>query len=151
MNDLARLGSWARWSALAFALAASTLVGVAGAQVSEGHRECAQRGYEVVGSECVFPDGTRCALAAFAAGSCGAEFKTEDYCVEEGKQVWDEDKCCKGLVAKEGEGGELRCQKRSLLGRLIRRPLFWVLLVATTLSIEMLMVRRRLRKLREDD
>lgn len=89
-------------------------------------KECMQRGYETqvyynhpthaAGEFCVFPDGSECELEEFDAGTCGLKFKTEDYCVPEGKPVWDKDRCCPGTIAylKPYHMGQPTCQVISL-------------------------------------
>lgn len=93
-------------------------------------KECMQRGYEIQGytphhptheegTFCVFPDGSECRMDEFNAGTCGVKFKTEDYCVPEGKPVWDKDRCCPGTIAylKPYHFGQATCQSISLTER----------------------------------
>lgn len=68
------------------------------AAIDPKYKECTQRGYQLDGNYCVFPDGSRCLLDEFNEGECGEEFMTNDYCVPEGRYVWD-GPCCEGLVA----------------------------------------------------
>jgi hypothetical protein len=128
--------------------AATLLLGpaIAAARIDASHKECLQRGYSVDGGNCTLPDGVVCPVGEFNEGTCGAQYKTAEYCVAQGNYVWDEDKCCDGLVATEEDSGDSTCKERSLLGRLIRRPLFWVVLVAVTITIETQLVRKKLAK-----
>ena len=75
------------------------------------YKECMQRGYEVSGDYCVFPDGSRCNIDSFNSGACGAEWMTENYCISEGVAVWDEELCCEGLIAylPSGTAGQAKC------------------------------------------
>jgi len=61
-------------------------------------KECLQRGYKSEYKNCVFPDGSKCLVGEFNAGTCGAEFMTDYECIKEGSPVWDRDKCCEGLT-----------------------------------------------------
>ncbi len=76
-----------------------------------------QRGYQVTTEGevdyCVMPDGSKCVLEDFNAQTCGQNFFSQDYCIEEGEYVWDAEKCCRGLVAylPEGMAGQARCEK----------------------------------------
>jgi hypothetical protein len=85
------------------------------------YKECMQRGYQVASDKetdnwealCVFPDGTKCLLDDFNNKKCGTNFFTEDYCVPEGTNVWDKEKCCNGLTPyiKPFVYGHTQCQK----------------------------------------
>ena len=80
-----------------------------------GFKECLQRGYEIKQQDsnyCVFPDGNKCPLEEFNQGECGAEYMTEDYCVEEGDPVWEEGKCCSDAepYLPPGTVGQPTCQ-----------------------------------------
>ena len=79
------------------------------------YKECSQRGYQIKGNYCVFPDSTQCLLEEFNNGKCGQEWMTEDYCIPEGKYVWDSGRCCEGLVAylPKGMAGQASCQPKS--------------------------------------
>jgi hypothetical protein len=66
-------------------------------RMPENYKEAIQRGYMVRGDSVRFPDSTVCHYSDFVNGICGKKWLTKDYCVGEGKQVWDADKCCKGL------------------------------------------------------
>lgn len=85
------------------------------ATINPLYKECSQRGYQIAGDDCVFPDSTRCALEDFNNGTCGEQWMTDDYCIPEGKHVWDAERCCEGLVAylPEGMAGQATCQKKS--------------------------------------
>lgn len=67
------------------------------ATMSPELKECVQRGYKIGEEGCIMPNGTICSIQDFNNDLCGQEFKTEDYCVPEGRPIWDEDKCCEGL------------------------------------------------------
>jgi hypothetical protein len=69
------------------------------AAINPIYKECMQRGYNVSGEYCVFPDSSQCLLEDFNGGKCGQKWMTDDYCIPEGSYVWDADKCCEGLVA----------------------------------------------------
>lgn len=92
-------------------------ISTASASMDPFFMECMQRGYESEGippdNYCVFPDGSRCPMLQFNNGTCGKEFKIEDYCVKEGDFVWDKDKCCLGMepYLKCGYTGQQTCRK----------------------------------------
>lgn len=96
-------------------LFAATLVSAA---INPVYKECMQRGYDTSTNtntgeaHCVFPDGSTCPIEDFNSGTCGQEWMTEDYCVEQGVPVWDEDMCCAGLepYLPEGMVGQATCQ-----------------------------------------
>lgn len=80
------------------------LPSVALAALDPQFKECLQRGYQqTYGADeisyCVFPDGNKCALVDFNNGLCGTRYKNENYCVTEGRPVWDLKKCCPGTEA----------------------------------------------------
>ena len=83
-------------------------------------KECVQRGYETVFQNeknyCVLPDKNQCSIEEFNSGTCGAQYKMENYCITEGTFVWDTDKCCAGTEAYlAGKTlGQARCIKVSL-------------------------------------
>ncbi|MEO1628694.1 MAG: hypothetical protein AAFV25_26335 [Bacteroidota bacterium] len=81
------------------------------AAINPLYKECAQRGYSINGDYCIFPDSSQCLLEEFNEQKCGQKWFTENYCVEEGQYVWDEDRCCNGLVAylPPGVAGQARC------------------------------------------
>ena len=68
------------------------------ASLPEEIKECVQRGYATESGYCIFPDDSRCLYEEFNQGLCGQEFMIEDYCIGEGVLVWDQDKCCEGLM-----------------------------------------------------
>ncbi len=81
-------------------------------------KECMQRGYEVEYtqegiSNCILPNGNKCTLENFNAGTCGLEYKNEDYCVTEGLPVWDKDKCCPGTVPYTDQIAQATCTRLS--------------------------------------
>jgi hypothetical protein len=118
-------------------------------------KECVQRGYEIeVESEkryCIFPDENKCLLDEFNNGSCGIEYKTNDYCVKEGEFVWDEDKCCKGTQAylPPNFAGQTRCIKISLIQKVlnqIKYNSFYSLFIILILIITSLIIFKIFRK-----
>ncbi len=78
------------------------------------YKECMQRGYNLSGDYCVFPDSSQCLLEDFNAGECGQKWMTDDYCIPQGNYVWDAERCCEGLVAylPEGMAGQATCQSK---------------------------------------
>jgi len=92
---------------------------VSGAMYPDDPASCTERGYELINESCVFPDGNKCDMYEFVVGICGAEYKTEDYCVEEGRPVWDKNECCEGTIAylKPGMAGQAGCQDISIFER----------------------------------
>jgi len=88
---------------------------LANAAINPVYKECSQRGYQIDGKYCVFPDSTKCLLEEFNNGKCGEKWMTDDYCIPEGNYVWDADKCCEGLVAylPDGMAGQASCQPKS--------------------------------------
>lgn len=104
---------------------------VSHAALSPELKECVQRGYEVVSNgeglgSCVFPDGSVCAVQAFNEGSCGASYKTENYCVAKGVTVWDTERCCAGTEAylKPYHTGQASCAEISLAEKVYNRIRF---------------------------
>ncbi len=85
------------------------------AAINPLYKECSQRGYQIDGNYCVFPDSSKCLLEDFNNGLCGKEWMTDDYCIPEGKYVWDSGRCCEGLVAylPAGVAGQATCQPKS--------------------------------------
>ena len=85
------------------------------AAIDPVYKECSQRGYQLEGNYCVFPDSTKCLLEEFNNGKCGQKWMTDDYCIPQGQYVWDKGKCCEGLVAylPEGMAGQASCQPKS--------------------------------------
>ncbi len=95
------------------------------AAISPVYKECMQRGYQVSGDSCVFPDGSKCSLESFNNGTCGEAFFTDDYCIPEGQVVWDENRCCEGLAPylEEGVAGQPTCEpEKSMFGGIA----FWI-------------------------
>jgi len=88
---------------------------IAKAAIDPIYKECSQRGYQLEGKYCVFPDSTKCLLEDFNNGKCGKEWMTDDYCIPQGQYVWDKGKCCEGLVAylPDGMAGQASCQPKS--------------------------------------
>ncbi len=85
------------------------------AAINPVYKECMQRGYDVNGDYCVFPDSSQCLIEKFNAGDCGQKWMTDDYCIPEGRYVWDEDRCCEGLVAylPKDVAGQASCQPKT--------------------------------------
>jgi len=105
---------------IAIAIFLLVLPSIVFAAMDPALKECVQRGYETVfqngGNYCVLPDKSQCSIEEFNNGSCGAQYKTENYCIAEGTFVWDTDKCCAGTEAYlAGKTlGQARCIKVSL-------------------------------------
>ncbi len=88
-------------------------------------KECLQRGYEQTYGEdetsyCIFPDGNKCVLGEFNNGTCGAQYKNENYCIAEGLPVWDTKKCCPGTEAylKPYHTGQASCIQISTIEKI---------------------------------
>jgi len=99
-------------------------------------KECMQRGYEIKASPnqetlCIFPDNSNCTIKDFNQGVCGVEFMIEDYCVPEGKVVWDKDKCCEGLKPHLVTIGQATCQPFSVrfIENLKYNPIRWFCII----------------------
>jgi hypothetical protein len=99
-------------------LVVSSSASVAQGALSPFYKECIQRGF-VIGSEegtgdeyCIFPDKSQCSLESMNNGTCNNPYVYDDYCVQKGNAVWDQNKCCKGLVPylPEGMEGQTTCQ-----------------------------------------
>lgn len=120
------------------------------AAISPDYKECMQRSYEIVGEQCIFPDGSECHIADFNDGSCGQEFMIEDYCVAEGKAVWDSDKCCKGSKSYLPPGylGQPTCQpfSKRVLGNLQHNPFYWALIILVLLLIAGIIIYKMIKK-----
>jgi hypothetical protein len=119
------------------------------ASINPIYKECLQRGYQIEGNHCVFPDSTKCLLESFNKGECGKEWMTDDYCIPEGNHVWDAERCCEGLVAylPEGMAGQATCQRKSEV-KLKNTFLdsYWGLgLVILILLVILLLLRRKKR------
>lgn len=125
------------------------LLGSVFAQQNPDHEECVQRGFDVIGERglfeeclngnysnynecskiynqsgrnifCRFNDGNICLLDSFNDGSCGSEYMSDEYCVEEGVYVWDEGNCCEGLHPYPlANIGHPKCMNVSLKERVI--------------------------------
>ena len=81
----------------------------------EDIKECMQRGYIFESKYCIFPDGSKCLNEEFNKEICGQEFMTKDYCIKEGVLVWDEEKCCEGLMSYlDGRFGQPKCEQITL-------------------------------------
>lgn len=101
------------------------------------YKECMQRGYSVDGDYCVFPDESRCLLDSFNEGVCGSKWLTDDYCVEEGEQVWDANRCCDGFIpyVPDGHDAQSTCQSQEAIEhkKTMKTLLFWGALLAVIL------------------
>lgn len=78
------------------------------------YKEVIQRGYEIMPGDSVrFPDGSICSISAFNAHECGEDWMTNDYCIPQGRAVWDDNRCCEGLAPylEEGVDGQATCQE----------------------------------------
>ena len=111
------------------------------------YKECMQREYQVDGQYCIFPDSSRCLLEEFNTGKCGQHWLTDDYCVKEGRYIWDAERCCEGLVAylPKGMAGQASCQPKSkVLSQNLTSgsPLLYVLLILGLL-VGLLLLRRQ--------
>lgn len=125
----------------------------ANAEIDPKYKECMQRGYTVDGDFCVFPDGSKCDIEAFNEGTCGQEFMTTDYCIEEGNYVWDNDKCCKGLAPylPAGIDGQPTCQQKSAVIMKEVTNNYWIwglVIILTAVYLFMSRKNKRLRKKR---
>ena len=101
-------------------------------------KECIQRGYETEYSQdgntsyCVLPDKSKCVLEDFNNGTCGTQYKNEDYCVAEGGLVWDTNKCCADTEAYllPYHLGQTSCVKISMIEKVYNQikynPLVWL-------------------------
>lgn len=95
------------------------LVMPAFAAINPVYKECSQRGYQIYGDSCIFPDNSTCPLDEFNAGTCGSQWLTQDYCVKQGRHVWDYNRCCSGLrpYLPEGVAGQPTCEPDFLSAR----------------------------------
>ena len=122
---------------IAIAILALTLPTITFAAMDPILQECVQRGYETEYSTdgltgyCVLPDKSKCILDDFNNGTCGAQYKNEDYCVSEGHLVWGTSKCCTGTEAylKPNHIGQPSCLRISAVQKIINQikynPLVW--------------------------
>jgi hypothetical protein len=67
-----------------------------------------------------------CLYKSFLDGTCGQKWKTDDYCVPEGKPVWDTTKCCEGLhgYIMPTNDGQATCEK--FAGKGLKNKLAWL-------------------------
>lgn len=111
------------------------------------YKECMQRGYNVSGEYCVFPDSSQCLLEDFNGGKCGQKWMTDDYCIPEGRYVWDNDKCCDGLVAylPEGMAGQATCQPKqaTFFKRIFIDSYIGILLLTFALGVLLLFLKKK--------
>ena len=114
------------------------------------YKECSQRGYQLDGKYCVFPDSTKCLLEDFNNGKCGQEWMTDDYCIPEGRYVWDSGRCCEGLVAylPDGMAGQATCEPKSKV--MVKKTFFdsfaGIALVVGVLLVLLFFLKRKKRK-----
>lgn len=130
------------------------------AAIDPVYKECEQRGYEVTSpaldpdgvESCVFPDGEKCPLEAFNAGTCGQKYKTENYCVPKGETVWDEDKCCEGLTAylPDDMPGQATCEDRSSTWEHLKeRPVLLIYILPTGILLVLLVIVKTIKKFKK--
>jgi hypothetical protein len=123
---------------------------ISNAAINPLYKECSQRGYNISGKYCVFPDSTRCLLDDFNTGKCGEKWMTDDYCVPEGKYVWDSGRCCEGLVAylPKGVAGQASCQPKSktFLKKTFLDSYGGALILVLVLGILLFVLKRKKRK-----
>ena len=121
--------------------------GISYTAINPVYKECMQRGYEVKGDYCVFPDSSQCLLTEFNDGQCGQKWMTEDYCIPQGRYVWDEDKCCEGLVAflPKNVAGQATCQPKtsSFFKNIFSDSLSGILLLTVILVVLFFYLRRQ--------
>jgi len=90
---------------------------------------CEHQGYKVEVSEegtyCVFDDREKCDLTDFFDESCGAEYKKEFSCVEEGNPVFGFEQCCFGSTPYLGFGaiGQPFCKN------ILFQPEVWLIIL----------------------
>ena len=124
----------------------------ASATINPFYKECSQRGYQIDGDYCVFPDSTKCLIEDFNKGECGEQWMTDDYCIPEGRYVWDSEKCCEGLVAylPEGMAGQATCQKKPevMINKAFLDSPYWWGIGLTVLALlgALLLFRKKKRK-----
>ncbi len=114
-------------------------INTASAAIDDYYKEVMQRGYAMDGDSVIMPDGSKCLLDDFNNGLCGKEFFDQPYCIPEGRYVWDDGKCCEGLIAylPEGVDGQATCQKKGKVdfGIIIRNPILWLSIFALTVIV----------------
>ncbi len=136
------------------------------AAIDPKYANATERGYQISGDSVVFPDGSKCDLDAFNEGTCGQKWMDIDYCVPEGKHVWNLDKCCEGLEPFLGKGkdGQPSCRKikkketddqedSSWFDNLLNNTLFWVGLILPfiVLGIFAYSVKAKIKKRNDKD
>ncbi len=137
------------------------------ARMSNEGKECLQRGYELdtgynlhwrgyedipddpLSLFCLFPDRNYCLNSEFNEGSCGVEYKTEDYCIKQGDYVWDEDKCCSGLKPHLVAIGHPTCQPFSVrfTENLKYNPIYWFGIIVFLVLIGYVVYRIRKKRI----
>jgi len=86
------------------------------ASIDPFYKEAIQRGYVCSSDTVTFPDGSKCSIDDFNNSKAGKIWMTDDYCIEEGNYVWDDERCCGDLISylEEGHDGQSVCaQKKS--------------------------------------
>ena len=124
------------------------------AAVDEYYKHAIQRGYSLRGDSVIFPDKSTCLYKDFAEGRCGQKWMTTDYCVEEGKMVWDKDKCCEGLAPflPDDTDGQMTCEKMDKIKNIdgYQSKMIWFALIFPVLlliiAVMMFIMRRRARR-----
>lgn len=123
------------------------------AAISPHYKEVVQRSYDLIGGDSVrFPDGSTCKIDDFNNGVCGQKWMTSDYCVSEGGQVWDADRCCEGLIPylEEGSDGQEVCREESFLSYFSSKTILYffigVLIPLSLFVILAISIKRRLPK-----
>ena len=119
------------------------------AAINPVYKECSQRGYQIEGDYCLFPDSTKCLLDDFNNGKCGEKWMTDDYCIPEGRYVWDSGRCCEGLIAylPDGMAGQASCEKKSKV--MVKKTFidsYWGIGLATLALIGILFFLRRKKR-----
>ena len=134
------------------------------AKIDPVYANALERGYQVVNDSVIFPDGSKCRVSDFNNRQCGQEWFNVDYCVEEGNPVWDENKCCDGLIpsAPENTDTQKTCVKNKKLKKkkdgpnwfesLLDNTMFWMgLLIPFLLAAYVgISVKRRINKDKKD-
>ncbi len=122
------------------------------AMIDPFYKEAVQRGYSMDGDSVILPDKSKCSIEDFNNRVCGKEFFDLDYCVPEGEYIWDEEKCCEGLVAylQEGVDGQATCRKKGKVdfSEVLRNPLLWLGVLSFTGLVfgSLLLVKKFIKK-----
>jgi hypothetical protein len=96
------------------------------AAIDPYYKDAIERGYKLKNDSVLFPDGSLCLYKDFLENKCGQKWKTNDYCVPEGKPVWDTTRCCEGLVSfiLPASDGQTTCEK--MPGNELKSRLKWL-------------------------